>query len=297
MKRRMIAALAALGLTALTLVGVAPPATADDAVGAPYVAIGDSVASGNGLMPYYDRDCLRSNKAYPSLVAGMMGGDVVSAACSGSSTMAVKEQALALIAQERLGLATQVVTITAGVNDLPWISVLGACSNLGSSAVCQAVMGGIGSAGPGIAGGVANIIATVRAAAPTARIVVTGYPQLFGSFEGSCSVGAAAPGTPMRFEAANAQLINGGVLGLNQAVQGGIGAYQGGVLAATGHGDPRVTYADVTGSFAGHGLCDTGDRWISGLISGKPKDRGFHPNVAGQQAYAAAVAAGLATMP
>ena len=46
-----------------------------------------------------------------------------------------------------------------------------------------------------------------------------------------------------------------------------------------------------TAAFATHGLCDTGDRWISGLVRGSPGDRGFHPNAAGQQAFAATIAA------
>jgi len=47
------------------------------------------------------------------------------------------------------------------------------------------------------------------------------------------------------------------------------------------------------GGFAVHGLCDTGDRWVSGLISpnAKTTDRGFHPNAAGQRAYADIIAA------
>ena len=289
-----ILAVTALGISAL--VGAAP-AIADEPAGAPYVAIGDSVASGNGLMPYYDQACLRSKKAYPTVLAGMLGGSVVSAACTGSPTSVVAAQAAGLAGQGVLGPATQLVTITAGVNDLPWIQVLGACSNLGSADLCLGLLGGIGAPGGpavGIAGGVAQIIGVVRLSAPNAQIVVTGYPQLFGQFSGTCSVGAVAPGTPMYFSQPQGGALNQAVLGLNQAIQGGIGAYQAAFLGQTGHLDPAVQYVDVTAAFAGHGLCDSGDRWISGLINGQPRDRGFHPNVAGQQAYAATIGAALA---
>ena len=296
MRRGMLTTiLAATALTASVLVGAAPASANGVGVGAPYVAIGDSVASGNGLMPYYDPACLRSKKAYPTLLAGMMGGDVVSAACSGSSTAAVAAQAAGLAAQGALGAGTQLVTITEGVNDLPWISVLGACSNLGSLDLCQTVLGGIGQIGPGIAGGVAQTLAVVRQAAPNAIIVVTGYPELFGSFTGTCSVGAAAPGTPMKFAQPQSVALNMAVGGLNDAVQGGIALYQQAFAAQSGgFTDPRVVWVDVTDTFDGHGLCDSGDRWISGLISGEPRDRGFHPNAAGQQAYAATIAAAIA---
>ena len=68
-------------------------------------------------------------------------------------------------------------------------------------------------------------------------------------------------------------------------------------LIATGVGlaaDPGAGYVDVNfvppgvAGFDGHGLCDTQDRWVSGLFpaSAKPRDRGFHPNAPGQAAYA-----------
>ena len=180
MKRRIIAALAAAGLAATMAVGLAPAAQADQTWGTPYVAIGDSVAAGTGNLPYVDEACLRSAKAYPNVLAGMAGGDVVSAACAGSATSAVLTQAQTLAAQGLLGPATQVVTITVGVNDLPWILVLGACSNQGSPELCAQVASTPG-AGGSIPPGIAMILGTVRAAAPAARIVVTGYPHPSGN--------------------------------------------------------------------------------------------------------------------
>ncbi len=281
-----ILAVTALGVSALA---GAAPAVAAGPGGASYVAIGDSVASGNGLMPYTDPECLRSKKAYPTVLAGMLGGEVVSTACSGATTTAVATQAAVLGAQGVLGDATQLVTITAGVNDLPWIQVLGACSNLGSLQLCLGALGQISQVGPGIAGGVATAIGVVRQNAPNAQIVVTGYPLVFGSFSGACSVGAAAPGTPMKFAQPQASAINAAVVGLNGAIEDSLDLYQAAYFAQTGQLDTHVQFVDVTQEFAGHGLCDTGERWVSGLISGKPVDRGFHPNVAGQQAYAAAI--------
>jgi len=300
MRRRLlttILAVTALGVTAL--VGVAPASASVLPPGVPYVAIGDSVASGNGLMPYYDSACLRSKKAYPTVLAGMLGGSVESAACSGNNTTQIAAQASALVQQGKLGWQTQLVTITAGVNDLPWILVLGACSNLGSLEQCQGAMGLLGNpAGPaaGIPAGLATAIGVVRAAAPTALIRVTGYPYLFGEFNGMCSVGhSVQAGTPMKFERAQADMLDDlGVTGLNAAVPAGIGIYLSAYHDMTGTVDDRIRFVPLTAAFATHGLCDSGERWVSGLVSGQPKDRGFHPNAAGQQAIAATIAATLA---
>jgi lysophospholipase L1-like esterase len=296
MKRRILAVLAAAALTASLGAGISPASAAEPTpTGATYVAIGDSVASGNGLLPYTDPSCLRSDKAYPSVLAGMLEVDLVSAACSGAGTGPVAAQAAALAAAGALGGATQLVTITVGVNDLPWILALGACSNLGSYDLCQQALGGLGQVGPGIAGGVATAIGTVRQAAPAAHIVVTGYPFLFGPFEGTCSVGAAGSGTPMKFEQPQAAMLDGAVSGLNYTVQQGIALYQQAFFAQFGTWDTNIEYVDVTQAFAGHGLCGD-DRWISGLVNGKKTvDRGFHPNVSGQQAYARTIAAALAS--
>jgi lysophospholipase L1-like esterase len=284
MKRRILALLAAAAL-ALGL-GAAVPTAAAAESNAAYVAIGDSIASGNGLMPYTDPTCLRSNKAYPSLLAAALEVDVVSRACTSHTTTQVAAQASTLAVQGILGPDTELVTISAGVNDLPWLQVIGACSNLGSLQQCMGVMAFVPLAVQQSAYGVMNTLLTVRAAAPDARVVVTGYPELFGDFTGTCSVGVF-DGTPMKFEAAQAQLLNDAVGYLNDAIQAGIALYQQQYMAMSGgFPDPNVMYVDVVDAFDTHGLCDSGERWISGLIAGKPLDRGFHPNVAGQQAYA-----------
>ncbi|MEV4777052.1 SGNH/GDSL hydrolase family protein [Microbacterium sp. LWH12-1.2] len=283
MKRRLIAMLAALTLGGAALIGGASPALADDPGGVTYVAIGDSEAAGTGNLPYVDQECLRSKKSYPMLLAGMAGVPVASSACAGASTQDVVAQQLG-----DLGPATQLVTLTAGVNDLDWQGVLTACSSAGTAAACGAAMSAAGVALQGVPLGIAQVLVAVRTLAPNALIVVAGYPMLFGAFADSCSVGNYQ-GVSVKFTAAQAAGVNAGLMGVNTAVQTGVAGYVGQT------GDPGVRYVDVTQGFTGHALCDTGDRWISGLVSGKPTvDRGFHPNAAGQQAYAAIVAAALA---
>lgn len=294
MKRRILAALAALALSATALFGAATAANADEAGGAAYVALGDSEAAGTGNLPYADPSCLGSKKAYPMLLGATLGVTAVSAACAGATTSDTATQAYTLAGMGSLGDATQLVTITAGVNNLDWQGVLTACSSAGTAAACQAAMDAAAAAAAGVPLGIAQLVGQVRTLAPHARIVVTGYPLLFGAVADSCSVGAYQ-GTPVKFTAQQAGAANAGLAGVNGAIQSGVALYQSAFAAAYGGPDPAAGYLDVTAAFAGHALCDTGDRWISGLVSGKAtRDRAFHPNAAGQQAYAMTIAAALA---
>ena len=280
MQRRaaVLAAILVLGLTVMT---AAPAAAAEDPGGAAYVALGDSEAAGTGNLPYVDQGCLRSKKSYPMLLAAMTGG-VASSACAGATTSDVMATQLG-----DLGPATQLVTLTAGVNNLDWQGVLAACSSAGSTAACAAAMDAAAVALQGVPLGIGQVLGAVRMLAPNAMIVVTGYPMLFGDVTTTCSVGAFQ-GTPVKFTAAQAAGVNLGLSQVNTAVQLGVAGYQ------MQTGDPGVTYVDVSAGFDGHGLCDSGSRWISGLVSGKTtSDKGFHPNVAGQQAYAAILATAL----
>lgn len=294
MKRRIIAALAATGLAVTMAIAVAPASQASVVWGDPYVAVGDSLAAGTGNVPYVDEACNRSKKAYPDMLAGLLGGDVVSRACAGNSTVQVTDQVAALAGAGILGPATELVTITAGVNNLPWIEILGVCSNLNPTALtCADFLRNFPLEAMQflVSPGVAEVIGAVRAAAPDAQIVVTGYPRLFGTFEGTCNIGAADPGAPMSFSAENAALLNQAADRLNLAIQSGIALYQQAYMAANGVPDTEIYWVDVTDEFATHGLCDTGARWIGGMVpQGPADDRGFHPNVAGQRAYAAAIA-------
>ncbi|WP_241245958.1 hypothetical protein [Microbacterium sp. 4R-513] len=96
------------------------------------------------------------------------------------------------------------------------------------------------------------------------------------------------PRVPVKFTAAQTALVNSFIAGVNAAIAAGVQGYR------QQSGDTGVEFVDVSAGFDGHGLCDTGDRWISGLVSGKTtSDRGLHPNAAGQQAWAAIIGAAL----
>ena len=197
MKTRLLGVLAALAL-GLSAIGVAGPAMADEPDGVAYVALGDSVASGNGIVPYIKDDepqCLRSTRSYPMLLAKKLGMPIVTEACSGEGTAAVAGQLQELVAENAIGTSTQLVTLTVGVNDVQWLGgawpqALIACSNAGVIPVpCEAALGlSLQSLAP-LPGRIAGLIHAIRAEAPNARIVVTGYAVLFGDFSGTCNVG------------------------------------------------------------------------------------------------------------
>lgn len=275
MQRRMLALFAGIAVGASALLGAAPASADHHVGGAPYVALGDSEAAGTGNLPYLDPGCLRSARAYPEHLGAMLGG-VASSACAGASTDDLLTQQLG-----DLGPSTQLVTITVGINNADWQRVLLACAS-GDLAdpACATAYGQAQAAYATLPWDIATVVGTVRSLAQNSAILVTGYPELFGDVTTSCSVGAYQ-GTPIRVTAAAAWAIDDAITQVNGAI-----AY-GEWLT----GDPNAHFIPVADAFDGHGLCDTDDRWISGLVGGQATwQRSFHPNAAGQQAYATILA-------
>lgn len=272
MQRRSIAILVGLVVGASAL--VAAPASAappDRGTGIAYVALGDSEAAGTGNLPYADSSCLRSRNAYPERLARSLGTEVVSVACAGADTRDVIATQV-----DALGPETALVTITVGVNDLDWLGVIRACGAGGDPVRCADAQAAAFAALAALPVDYAEMLAVVRASAPNATVYVAGYPLLFGDLtSGSCDAGGG-----LVFSAAETQFINGAIQLLNRAIAGGVDLF----AAAGGTG---VEYVDVTDHFDGHGLCDSGDRWISGVVSGGPvDDRGLHLNPPGMREYA-----------
>jgi lysophospholipase L1-like esterase len=256
------------GLAALAMavgLAVAPAQAADKTK---YVALGDSYAAGQGAGPYLD-DCYRSANAYSELAADAMAVKLVrNEACSGKTTQDVVKSQL-----RHLNKSTELVTITAGGNDLkfgeivtycgsamvnPTVAGAALCDKAGADATARIASGQL-------AGDVASMIRSVKAAAPRAKVVVTGYPYLYDP---------VAPGRPdpvSRFIDKATFLANG----LNDAISRAAGA--------TG-----ATYVDVTAAFAGHGI-DSAAPWINLDPSAPTSPDNFHPNAKGYKAYLASL--------
>ncbi|WP_306231489.1 SGNH/GDSL hydrolase family protein [Agrococcus beijingensis] len=286
----MLALFAGIAVGASALLGAAPASAADPPpVGFAYVALGDSEAAGTGLLPAVQQDCLRSLKAYPIIIAPQYGG-VASHACAGATTGDASnpapqpgtavQQARDAIAAGRLGPATELVTITVGINDISWLSLLVQCSDPVNELTCAGLLPSVLAGVPAIGERVGQLVAMVRGFAPQADVVVGGYPHLFGEITTPCSIGSFQ-GQPVSVSPALAGLANGGVTAVNRAIAAG---------AAAAGGIP----APIEAAFEGHGLCDTSGPWVSGLVNGKKTaDRGLHLNWPGQRAYAAAILAEL----
>lgn len=168
----------------------------------------------------------------------------------------------------RLNKHTGLVTITAGGNNLRVDDLVRYC---GAAIVdplavplCQATTD---FAADEISFGslfrdVVSLIHSVRAAAPNARIVVTGYPYLYDP----AGINPAGPSAPLMYQSTTL------VGGLNAVIEN--------AAKLTG-----AQYVDVTGAFAGHGI-GSAEPWINGNTSGPGS---FHPNAAGYKAYYSAL--------
>ena len=260
MRRRTV--LVALTVLAALLTGSpagATPAQADG--GLDYVALGDSYSSGVGA-PGVAGLCARSPQGYPALwAASHPVTSFEDATCGGAQTEDVLAWQI-----DALDAGTDLVTVTIGGNDIGFADAMLTCT-FGSYRSCEdTVDEGLG--GTELEDEVAPTFAAIRDAAPAATIVVLGYPRLF---EEPRYCGFGPPTYRKRV------LLNDAADELNDRL----------AALATGAG---LTYVDVRGTFAGHGICGA-DPWVNEL-SLSNLIGSFHPNAAGyRDGYLAALEA------
>ncbi|MCP2166404.1 SGNH/GDSL hydrolase family protein [Goodfellowiella coeruleoviolacea] len=229
-------------------VAAAAPAPVD------YVALGDSYASGTGTGQYDSGsgNCKRSPRAYAALWSSTH--DVSSfafAACSGATTADVLANQVSA-----LSAATDLVTLSIGGNDAGFGEVVTTCT-LGSDQDCATAVADkqqfINAELPAL---LDQTYRAVDAAAPSARVVVLGYPRLFES--GSCFGGLSQTKRTTLNQAADL---------LNTVVQQRVGT-------------AGFEFLDVRPAFAGHGICAS-SAWINGLTF--PLGDSYHPNTNGHR--------------
>ena len=259
------------------------------ALSGPMVAQGDSYTAG-ALLPAdltaSPLGCLRSTRAYPVLVAAALGASLTDAACAsaGVKDMTAPQQTnLGTNPAQLNALAANdsLVLLTLGGDDLGFSNVLDKCMELsftdpwGSPCKAYYTKGGTDQLAALVkaeAPRMAAVLAEITAAAPQARIVLVGYPDMF-PLSGGCW-----PVVP---------ITNGDLAYLN-----GIELQLNAMLAA----DAKAANATFVNTFTrtiGHDFCQPERiRDVEGLLPGSwalP----FHPNVRGQKAIAAAVLAAL----
>ncbi|PXW33632.1 UNVERIFIED_CONTAM: GDSL-like lipase/acylhydrolase family protein [Williamsia faeni] len=284
-KRRVAGSVIAAVAAVLATCIVQPPATADTFS---YVSLGGSFAAGAGVPPEAagsPAGCKRSAANFSHLVASAKGYQLTDMSCGGA-------QALNLVTSQvpgqppqfdALNAGTDLVTMLIGYNN-------GSVYSDSINSCAQNPPGGISSevftcevrngprfsleiamnTGPAIAGAIAGI----KSRAPSARIIVLGYPAIFPQ-QGNC-----VPRNP--FSVADTAYLNRIEQELNVTLQAQ--AWLAG-----------VQWLDTFTPSVAHNSCQSpARRWIEPYSS--PQGAvGLHPNAAGERAIADLVLAAIAS--
>ena len=274
--------------------------------GVAYVALGDSYSAGEGLAPFLPGTddpgvnvCHRSQKAYGWLIQ-FPGVDLTTEnflACSGATTLNMRpggshpRSAPGEPAQmdryyrpprdtvQIVNPDTEMVTLTAGGNDLGFAAILQECadvadctsdtfrpfpnSNLSFKQAIQAQLASV--VGPRARA----LYSAVTTRAQNASVLVLGYPRLFG--KGAC----LNPLVTIPFSKNERKWLDDLSDDLNLTLW-----WQ----ASTA----GVHFVSVSGGFNGHETCDLVP-WINGPAPRSHYTYSFHPTAAGQWAYARAL--------
>jgi lysophospholipase L1-like esterase len=252
------AAIAVTTAGLVTAVSVMPAAGAASSVS--YVALGDSYSSGLGAGSYISSSgsCDRSTNAYPEQWASANSpASFGSVACAGATTSdVISGQVSALSA------ATTLVSITIGGNDAGFSGVIETCVLRSTSTCLSAVATAEAYVTTQLPARLTSTLQAIRQRAPSARVVVLGYPDLYDLSKSGTCIGLSTQ---------DRTALNGGADALDSAL----------AKAVTATADRNIVFADVRGQFAPHEICDSG-RWLHSVdllaISSS-----YHPTASGQQ--------------
>lgn len=245
----------ALLAAAALLVPLLPVAPAAYAAPPSYVALGDSYSSGVGTRSYINdgSSCQRSTYAYPALIAAARGYALNFRACSGATVTDVTNTQLSA-----LSATTSYVTISVGGNDAGFADVLTECATPWWAGDCDAAINQAQAyINNTLPGRLSTLYASIRSKAPSAKVVVVGYPRIFMGED--CNAGTwFSPAEQTRLNQ-TADLLNS-----KTSAQ------------ASARG---FAFANPTSRFVGHAVCDDVE-WLNGLSN--PISESYHPNKAGQ---------------
>ncbi|PVE13849.1 SGNH/GDSL hydrolase family protein [Streptomyces scopuliridis] len=239
----------------LALTGAATAQAADSVAAVDYVALGDSYSSGVGSGSYDSASgsCKRTPKAYPALwAAANAPASFAFTACSGARTGDVTANQLG-----PLNSGTDLVSISIGGNDAGFADVMTTCV-LQSEATClNRVAQARAFVDSTLPGNLNSVYTAIRSKAPSARVVVLGYPRFY-QLNGTCVTGLSEK---------ERAAINGASDYLNAAT-------------AKRAADYGFTFADVAGAFTGHEIC-SGSAWLHS-VNWLDIGESYHPTAAGQ---------------
>jgi lysophospholipase L1-like esterase len=254
-------------------VSASPGATPNGSAGGSYVALGDSFTAGQGAWPG-NLSCLRSaSSSYPAIAAATSSyREAVNVACSGATLGDVVLQVGSIDARTKL--KASLVTITIGGIDARSSQVFQVCASVPED--CAAALNAAVADLEQVVVPLRDTYRFVAAEFPKARIVVLTYPLLFD------------PNLPTTLQ-------NPGLGPLVSGVNAATGALNAAIReAVVSTGNSRVSLIDVTTRFAAHGIGST-NQFITGDLTNPEtlisNPASFHPNAAGNAAYAEALRA------
>jgi lysophospholipase L1-like esterase len=243
--------LGSLAVSSLSALFLAAPAAAASSVD--YVALGDSYSSGVGA-PGQTGTCLRSPNGYPGQwAAANSPKSFTNLACSGAVTGDVLSTQV-----PALSSGADLISITIGGNDAGFAPTVLSCE-VSSDATCAAIVAAAEfDINHNLAAKLTATYAAIRAKAPAAKVVVLDYPQLFDTSKSSCGLGGMS--------LAKRRVLNEGAVALDAVVKSRAQA-------------AGFTFAEVQGTFAGHGICSSSP-YLNNLTI-LPPTNSFHPNQTG----------------
>ncbi|MDG9718118.1 SGNH/GDSL hydrolase family protein [Streptomyces sp. DH24] len=256
MRRSRIAVLVSSLLLAVgsVLTGATTATAAQLAASGPYVALGDSYASGVGAGSYISSsgDCKRSTKAHPYLWAAANSPSSFSfMACSGARTGDVLSGQLG-----PLNSSTSLVSISIGGNDAGFADVMTTCVLQSDSACLSRIATARAYVDSTLPGNLNNVYSAIRSKAPSAKVVVLGYPRFY-------KLGTSCLG----LSETKRKAINDASDHLNNKT----------AEVARSRG---FLFGDVRTTFSGHEIC-SGSSWLHSVNWTNIGDS-YHPTAAGQ---------------
>jgi lysophospholipase L1-like esterase len=215
-----------------------------------YVALGDSFSSGVGTGSYtLSSSCRRGVYAYPWLVAQQRANTSLTfVACSGASTADLMASQIQSVTTE-----TDIVTVTIGGNDIGFADLIVQCTLSDCSARLDSTRASLASFLPPR---LDTVYAAIKSQAPTARVVVLGYPRMFSSAGCFGTLGITSTERTKANQLADA---------LDQVI--------GAQATSPSFG---FTYKSAIGPFTGHAVCSFSP-WLNGLNLFNTTES-YHPN-------------------
>ncbi|MET9802666.1 SGNH/GDSL hydrolase family protein [Streptomyces sp. NPDC006368] len=239
----------------LALTGAGAAQADSSAAALDYAALGDSYSSGVGA-GYYDSasgNCKRTTRAYPALwAAANAPSSFAFTACSGARTTDVTATQLG-----PLSAATDLVSLTVGGNDAGFADVMTTCVTQSEATCIARVNEAKRYVDTTLPGRLDTVYSAIRNKAPSAHVVVLGYPRFY-QLGGGCVAGLTEN---------ERRAINGGADHLNAAT----------AKRAADHG---FTFADVVPAFTGHEIC-SGASWLHS-VNWLNIGESYHPTASGQ---------------